>query len=115
MTVQAQNFRPGPGAGAINENRLVRVEQRPAGSGAWKVPHGGLGPSVEPSDGCLRELGEELGISREDVVLIDAYPTPLAYELPPSMRSPKTGRGQTQHWFLFMFHGRDTSIDISGS
>ena len=43
--------------------------------------------------------------------LLDKYPEPLVYELPPNAWSDKTGRGQVQYWFLFKFNGSDSAID----
>ncbi|MEE8304679.1 MAG: RNA pyrophosphohydrolase, partial [Candidatus Tectomicrobia bacterium] len=34
----------------------------------------------------------------------------LSYELPEMYRTKKTGRGQTQKWFLFKFVGDDADI-----
>jgi 8-oxo-dGTP pyrophosphatase MutT (NUDIX family) len=41
------------------------------------------------------------------------HPEWLAYELPPSRRREKTGRGQVQKWFLYRFLGTDDDIDLA--
>jgi 8-oxo-dGTP pyrophosphatase MutT (NUDIX family) len=63
----------------------------------------------------FREVQEETGIPKGELELLDAYPEPLAYELPPEARSKKTGRGQVGYWFLLRFHGAETTIHVERS
>ena len=99
----------------VNGARLVLVLERAGIPGAWQLPQGGLRASEEPLDAAYRETAEETGISRKDLELLDSFPEPLAYELPPGARSAKTGRGQIQYWFLFRFRGDESRIDPSAS
>jgi putative (di)nucleoside polyphosphate hydrolase len=57
-----------------------------------------------------REVEEETGITPDKLELLAESERWLAYELPESMRSAKTGRGQVQKWFAFRFHGADDDI-----
>jgi putative (di)nucleoside polyphosphate hydrolase len=113
MKLPAQYFRAGAGALIIDAQGLVLALERADKPGAWQLPQGGLDEGEEPLAAALREIGEETGIGRGDLELLDTYPTPLAYELPAAMRSEKTGRGQAQYWFLFRFRGREECIDLS--
>jgi len=112
MNSPAQYFRAGIGALIVNSRGLILALERADISDAWQLPQGGLEASEEPLRAALREVGEETGISETDLERLDAYPEPLAYELPASARSEKTGRGQVQYWFLFRFHGIDNVIDV---
>jgi putative (di)nucleoside polyphosphate hydrolase len=113
MSQPAQFFRAGAGALLMNDGGLVLAFERADVPGAWQLPQGGLAAGEEPMDGALRELEEETGIRANSLRLVQAYPEPLVYELPPGMRSVKTGRGQVLYWFLFRFHGRADVIDVA--
>jgi putative (di)nucleoside polyphosphate hydrolase len=65
------------------------------------MPQGGLKAGEEPAQAVLREVEEETGLPRASLELIRSFPELLAYELPPKLRSKKTGRGQVQYWFFF--------------
>ena len=75
--------------------------ERSAIPGAWQFPQGGLEAGEQPLDAVLREIKEETGLSKECLDLVDRYPEPLVYELPPEKQTEKTGMGQVQYWFLF--------------
>ena len=98
-------FRAGVGMLILNGDGLVLAAERSSIPGAWQAPQGGLRPNEEPIQAARRELGEETGIEWSDVVVIAEHPEWLGYELPADARSEKTGRGQTQKWFLLRFHG----------
>ena len=108
-----QFFRANVGAVIVNDDGEALALERSDVAGAWQLPQGGLDADEEPLDGVLREIHEETGIVREDLALLAEYPEWLSYELPPEMRSRRTGRGQTQRWFLFRFSGDEAAIDPS--
>ena len=112
MKIPKQYFRAGVGAVIINEIGHVLALERIDIPGSWQLPQGGLKSAEEPLRAAFREIAEETGIDESDLELLDSYPEPLAYELPPSARSAKTGRGQVQYWLLFRFNGRDDNIDV---
>ena len=113
MKIPEQYFRAGVGAVIINEIGHVLSLERIDIPGSWQLPQGGLKRVEEPLRAAFREIAEETGIDESDLEMLDSYPEPLAYELPPSARSAKTGRGQVQYWFLFRLRGRDDTIDVS--
>jgi len=115
MKPPSQYFRAGVGAGIIDGDGRVLALERSDIPGAWQLPQGGLEEGEEPYRAILREINEETGISHDDLELIDEYPEPLVYELPPEARRKKTGRGQVQFWFLFRFKGNESQIEISSS
>ncbi len=106
-------FRAGAGAVILNAGGLVLALERKKIPGAWQMPQGGLDAGEAPLAAALREIKEETGISRREIALLEKEPILLAYELPPKMRSPKTGRGQANYWFCFRFKGK--AIDLADS
>jgi putative (di)nucleoside polyphosphate hydrolase len=112
--MKGQYFRAGAGAVILNEAGYVLALERSGVAGAWQFPQGGLKKEEEPLPGALREIEEETGITAADLVLLDRYPEPLAYELPTELRSAKTGRGQTHYWFVFRHHGAPVTLPLSG-
>jgi len=78
--------------------------------GAWQLPQGGLEPGEEPLDAVMREIEEETGIEPRLLDPVTQEYRLLTYELPEAYRSGKTGRGQTQYWFLFKYSGTDEDI-----
>jgi putative (di)nucleoside polyphosphate hydrolase len=115
MSRPAQYFRAGVGAVIARRDRLVLALERADRPGAWQLPQGGLKRDEEPLVAVYREIAEETGVRAAVLKLVAALPDLLAYELPADLRSPKTGRGQVQYWFLFGFTGDDGLIDLSAA
>lgn len=81
---------------------------------AWQMPQGGVDPDEDPRTAALRELHEEVGTDRAELLRESRYW--YAYELPPELAPPYWGgryRGQSQKWFAFRFTGTDVDIDIA--
>jgi putative (di)nucleoside polyphosphate hydrolase len=115
MAAGAEFFRAGVGAVITDGNGKILALERSDIPGAWQMVQGGLEDGEEPMEGVLREVEEETGILPSSVRLLDRYPEPLVYELPAAARSPKTGRGQVQYWFLFELTGGGSAIDLGQS
>ena len=81
---------------------------------AWQMPQGGIDPGEEPLDAAWREMQEEIGTDRAD--LIGAIAQWMSYDLPvdlvPNLWKGRY-RGQKQKWFAFRFLGHDRDIDIN--
>jgi putative (di)nucleoside polyphosphate hydrolase len=105
MPAAGQFFRAGVGALIADEKWRVLAFQRADVLDAWQLPQGGIEAEEEPIDAIWREIAEETGLAQSDLRLIERYPDLLAYELPPHLRSEKTGRGQVQYWFIFRSTG----------
>ncbi len=98
----------------INRDGLVFVAQRiDMPSEAWQMPQGGIDAGEEPRAAALRELKEEIGTDRAEIVAEsrDWY----AYDLPAELGFLWGGRyrGQRQKWFAARFGGSDADIDIA--
>jgi putative (di)nucleoside polyphosphate hydrolase len=111
-TSRTQTFRAGAGAVILNKSGKVLGLERKDIFGAWQLPQGGLDEGESPLEAVKREIREETGIKAKDLKLLSAASQLLAYELPPEVRSKKTGRGQVQYWFLFRFTGQDEAITL---
>lgn len=108
----AEYFRAGAAAWIVDAKGDVLACERAGMPGAWQAPQGGLKRGESAKAAVLREIREETGLRPSALEFVRAYPGPLVYELPPAARSPKTGRGQVQYWFLFRFRGGDDAIRL---
>jgi putative (di)nucleoside polyphosphate hydrolase len=90
--------------------RVLAFARARTATAAWQLPQGGIGRGESPRRAAYREVAEETGLARKHLVLLAEAPQWLSYELPTRYRSAKTGRGQTQKWFVFRFVGRDRDI-----
>lgn len=110
-------YRPGVGIVLVNRDGRVFVGRRidmPAGWPAWQMPQGGIDSDETPMQAALRELFEETGTDKAEIVAETR--DWLHYDLPdPIARSAWGGRfrGQRQKWFLMRFDGQDADIDLT--
>jgi putative (di)nucleoside polyphosphate hydrolase len=77
------------------------------------MPQGGIDPGESPIDAAFRELEEEIGTAKAEL-LAEAEDW-LNYDLPHdlvAMLWQGRFRGQTQKWFAMRFTGVDANIDI---
>lgn len=80
--------------------------------GGWQLPQGGIDPGEDPRSAVLRELAEEIGTDRAEVMA--EHPEWLDYDFPPGLRGrlPQHYRGQRQRWFALRFLGSDDDIRL---
>lgn len=79
----------------------------------WQMPQGGIEPGETPIAAALREMQEEIGTARAEVLAESAgwY----RYDLPPEFRAAaRHGQfdGQVQKWFALRFTGTDIEINL---
>lgn len=109
-------FRANAGAMILDRRGRVLACQRASTTiASWQMPQGGLEPGEDALDAAYREVEEETGIPKAKLELLAVAPRWISYELPPELRSAKTGRGQTQRWHLFRFLGEDGDIRLNPS
>jgi putative (di)nucleoside polyphosphate hydrolase len=81
---------------------------------AWQMPQGGIDPGESPRQAALRELKEEIGTDKAEILAeSQAW---LRYELPPEIGGTMWGGrycGQEQKWFAMRFTGSDSDIDLA--
>lgn len=110
-----KTYRPCVGMMLLNHDGLVLVAQRrDIRLDAWQMPQGGIDEGETPFKAALRELVEEIGTDK--VELIAEAPEWYDYDLPEWLQQKLWNgqfKGQTQKWFLFRFQGRDEDINLS--
>jgi putative (di)nucleoside polyphosphate hydrolase len=82
----------------------------------WQLPQGGIDAGESPAVAVCRELAEEIGTDRFQI--IGEHPAWLTYELPDALLGTALGgryRGQRQRWFALRFLGEDTDIRLDAS
>jgi putative (di)nucleoside polyphosphate hydrolase len=86
----------------------------PAGMSAWQMPQGGIDADETPMQAALRELYEETGTDKAEIVAESRRW--LHYDLPAVIATTAWRgryRGQRQKWFLMRFEGEDIDIDLN--
>ena len=81
--------------------------------GGWQLPQGGIDEGEDPRGAVLRELAEEIGTDRAEI--IGEHPGWLSYDLPPDLLGVALRgrfRGQRQRWFALRFLGGDADIRL---
>jgi putative (di)nucleoside polyphosphate hydrolase len=81
---------------------------------AWQMPQGGIDRGETPAEAALRELKEEIGTDRAEI--LDESRAWLKYELPAELACKVFGGrycGQKQKWFAMRFIGEDGDIDLA--
>jgi putative (di)nucleoside polyphosphate hydrolase len=97
-------------AGEVFVARRIDMPMLPA----WQMPQGGIDPGETPVRAALRELKEEIGTDKAEI--LGESSTWLKYDLPPELARGIWGgryRGQRQKWFVMRFTGNDTDIDLA--
>lgn len=112
-------YRDNVGAVLFSREGLVFVARRAdmpnaeGAAGGWQLPQGGMDPGEDPRAAVLRELAEEIGTDRAEILAEhDAW---LTYDLPAELVGRALGgryRGQRQRWFALRFTGEDGDIRL---
>ncbi|NQU55798.1 MAG: RNA pyrophosphohydrolase [Rhodospirillales bacterium] len=107
-------FRPCVGAMLLNSKDQVFVAKRIETPGnAWQMPQGGIDNGEDPRQAVLRELKEETGTDRAEIIAESEHWR--NYDLPDNLIGVLWGgkyRGQRQKWFVLRFLGVDGDIDL---
>lgn len=107
-------YRPAVGAMLLSREGRVFVGQRLDSTlEAWQMPQGGIDEGETPEEAVRRELMEEVGTARAEILRESR--DWLYYDLPESLQGKLWGgryRGQRQKWFALRFTGEDGDIAI---
>jgi putative (di)nucleoside polyphosphate hydrolase len=113
---RAREYRSGVGIMLLNREGGVFVGRRidMQGAPAWQMPQGGIDPGETPRQAALRELKEEIGTDKAEILAKSRVW--LKYDLPVELAGGVWGgryRGQRQKWFAMRFTGCNHDIDIA--
>jgi putative (di)nucleoside polyphosphate hydrolase len=106
-------YRLNVGAVLFGPDGRVFVGQRAGFSGAWQLPQGGIDEGEDPRKAVLRELLEEIGTDKAEIM--GEHTEWLTYDLPPELLGVAWGgkyQGQRQKWFALKFLGTDSDIKL---
>ena len=107
-------YRPCVGITLFNNTGQVFVGERIDSPGAWQMPQGGIDPGESVEEAVLRELSEEVGSNKAEIIHI--YDKKLRYRLPDRLvEKPWNSQygGQEQTWVAVKFTGDDSDININ--
>jgi putative (di)nucleoside polyphosphate hydrolase len=111
--VSRKPYRRGVGIMLLGPARRIFVGRRIDTPGAWQMPQGGIDKGETPREAALRELHEEVGTGKAEI-LVETQDW-LTYELPGDLHLQAWGgryRGQQQKWFAMRFLGTDSDIRL---
>jgi putative (di)nucleoside polyphosphate hydrolase len=112
-------FRRNVGAVLFNSAGKVFIGHRadlPKGSEptlGWQLPQGGINGDEDPRRAVFRELAEEIGTDRAEIIA--EHPDWLRYDFPADLLGRALRgryRGQMQRWFALRFLGEDADIGL---
>jgi len=112
-------YRDNVGAVLFNAEGRVLVARRAdlpnaeGAAGGWQLPQGGMDPGEDPRIAVLRELAEEIGTAKAEILA--EHPEWFLYDLPAALVGKALGgrfRGQRQKWFALRFTGVDADIRL---
>jgi putative (di)nucleoside polyphosphate hydrolase len=109
-------YRPAVGIMLVNRQGEVFVGRRidMPSMPAWQMPQGGIDPGETPRQAALRELNEEIGTDKAEI--LGESRVWLKYDLPAALIGGIWGghyRGQRQKWFVMRFTGSDADINLA--
>ena len=88
-----------------------RIDQRVE---AWQMPQGGIDAGEDVETACFREMREEIGTDKADILSI--HPEWLNYDIPLPLADRLWGgsyRGQSQKWVALRYTGQNSDINIA--
>jgi putative (di)nucleoside polyphosphate hydrolase len=107
-------YRPCVGVMLLNDRGQVFVARRCDSADAWQMPQGGIDKGETARVAALRELKEEIGTDRAEILAESAGTH--RYDLPDHLVGKVWGgrwRGQEQAWIAARFTGTEQDIDLA--
>ena len=113
MVIDNRGYRLSVGIIIVNREGKLFWGKRYRQKNAWQFPQGGVMPYETIEETMYRELGEEVGLSTDDVEIMGVTRNWVHYKLPINLRryfQRPLCIGQKQKWFLLRFVSDDTRI-----
>lgn len=112
-----KDYRKNAGIMLINkQGKVFMAERTDSREPAWQMPQGGIDGDEKPLHAAVRELFEETGVST--ISYLAECQNWYAYDFPEGVSfssKKKNYKGQTQKWFLFLFEGDESEIDLNAT
>lgn len=108
-------YRTCVGVALFNDEGQVFLGERIDTPDAWQMPQGGIDPGEDITTAAFRELKEEIGTDKAEIIEIMDHT--VHYDLPPHLMDKLWNgqyRGQEQYWVAMRFTGQDDDIDLEG-
>ncbi len=107
------HYRSGVGIVLFNPDGLIfagrRFDNRPP---PWQMPQGGLDDHESLHQAALRELAEETGTNRAEILAVTADWHRYDYPHMDSTKRARLYRGQQHRWLLLRYTGQDQHIRV---
>tara|TARA_Y100000992_G_scaffold289792_1_gene244669 strand:- start:328 stop:798 length:471 start_codon:yes stop_codon:yes gene_type:complete len=114
MKANNEGYRPNVAMVVINSMNKVLICRR-KNTRTWQFPQGGIDNGEDIKKAMYRELSEEVGLSKADVILVGESEGTITYEIPKTIRSKVLGgkfKGQEQKWFLLKLKKDNSEIKL---
>ena len=85
---------------------------------SWQFPQGGFEKNESSENAMFRELFEEIGLQKNDIIILGKTKKWLKYNLPKKYQRKTNNQlciGQKQIWFLLRLVSNDQSINLCTS
>ena len=112
--MNALPYRPCVGLALFNKDGKVFVGERHDSPDSWQMPQGGVDANEDILEAAFRELKEEIGTDKAELIRI--APEKIRYDVPVELSQKHWSgqyRGQEQTWVALRFTGHDTDIDLT--
>jgi len=106
-------YRPCVGIMLLNDRGEVLVARRSGSEADWQMPQGGIDAGEDARTAAFRELEEEIGTAKAELIAMTA--APHRYDLPDELLGKVwkgRWRGQEQMWMLARFTGTESDIRL---
>lgn len=113
-TIDTRFFRAGVGTVIYNaEGKVAWFERAQHPVGVWQFQQGGIDLGEDTETTLWRELREEIGLTKDDIAVVDEYPHWTVYQYDHTVDDVQPSRlGQAHRWYFLKLRP-DITIDLS--